>query len=126
MITKPNVVKEAITPPISKKNIDTVNKKQKSQESNKTVDTPKINKSEKVKSLYKSRYTIITDTENMVKKVNKSRSISRIILYKKSTRIEPPPRNVYLKRQFKSLCFVWTWRKFIKCKTRLTTHFSQE
>ena len=39
--TKPNVVKEAITPPISvKKEIDTVKKTEKSQASNKTVDTP--------------------------------------------------------------------------------------
>ena len=35
MGTKPNVVKEAITPHISKKNIDTVNKTDKSQASNK-------------------------------------------------------------------------------------------
>ena len=36
--TRPNVAKEAITPPISeKKKIDTVNKKEKSQASNKTV-----------------------------------------------------------------------------------------
>ena len=53
---KPNVVKEAITHPISeKKKIDTVNKTEKSQESNKKVDTPIINKTDKVKSLDKSR-----------------------------------------------------------------------
>ena len=40
--TKSNVVKEAITPPIpEKKKIDTVNKTDKSQASNKTVDTHK-------------------------------------------------------------------------------------
>ena len=33
MGTKPNVVKEAITPPITKKNIDTVNKTEKPQAS---------------------------------------------------------------------------------------------
>ena len=47
--TKPNVVKEAITPPILEKNkIDTVNKTGKSQASNKTVDKPRSNKTGKV------------------------------------------------------------------------------
>ena len=42
---KKNVVEEAITPHIStKKKMDTVKKTDKSQASNKTVDTPKINK----------------------------------------------------------------------------------
>ena len=46
--TKPNLVKKAITPPISaKNNIETVNKTEKSQASNKTVDTPISNKSDK-------------------------------------------------------------------------------
>ena len=86
--TKPNVVKEAITPPISeKKKIDTVNKTEKSQASNKTVDTPKSNKTDTVKSLDKSRSTQRTDTENTV---NKSRSIPRTNLSNKSTRIEKP------------------------------------
>ena len=44
-----DIVEEAITPPISvKKNIDAVNKTEKSQASNKTVDTTKINKTETV------------------------------------------------------------------------------
>ena len=51
---KTNVVKESTTPPISaKNNIDTVKKTEKSQASNKTVDTPKINKTDTVKSLDK-------------------------------------------------------------------------
>ena len=62
MGTKPNLVKEPITPPIAKKNIYTVKKKDKSQASNKTVDTSRSNKSEKVKSLDKSRSTQITET----------------------------------------------------------------
>ena len=53
--SKQNVVEEAITSPISeKKKIDTVNKIDKSQASNETVDTPKTNKTDTVKSLYKS------------------------------------------------------------------------
>ena len=45
--TKSNVVRESINPPISAKNkIDTVNKTEKSQASNKTVDTPRSNKTE--------------------------------------------------------------------------------
>ena len=42
--TKPNVMKESITPPIVKKKIDTVTKTEKWQASNKTVDTPSRNK----------------------------------------------------------------------------------
>ena len=68
MGTKPNLVKEAITPPIAKNNIDTVNKTDKSQASNKTVDTSSRNKSDKVKSLDKSRSTQRTYTENQLTK----------------------------------------------------------
>ena len=81
-------MKENITPPITaKKKIDTINKIEKSQASNKTVDTPRINKTDKVKSLDKSRSTQKTDTENTV---NKSRSIPRTNLSNKSIRIENP------------------------------------
>ena len=52
----------------SKTNFDTVNRREKSQASNKTVDTPILNKTEKVKSIYKSRYTQRTDSENTVNK----------------------------------------------------------
>ena len=48
------------------KKLYTVNKKDKSQAPNKTVDIPKINKSNTVKSLDKSRSTQRTDTENTV------------------------------------------------------------
>ena len=45
-------MEEAITRPISaKEKFDTVSKTEKSKSSNKTVDTPKINKTETVKSL---------------------------------------------------------------------------
>ena len=53
MGTKPNVVKEAITPPIPQKEIDKVNKTEKSKASNKTVDTSSSNKSDKGKYLDK-------------------------------------------------------------------------
>ena len=67
--TKPNVVEEAITPSISeRKNIDTINKTEKSQASNNTVDRTKINKTDKFKSLDKSRYTQRNDTINTVDK----------------------------------------------------------
>ena len=53
-IKKNNVVKETITPPITeKKDIDTVDKKEKSQVYNKTIDTPKRNKTYEVKSIDK-------------------------------------------------------------------------
>ena len=71
------MVKESITPPISEKyKIDTVNKTDKSQASNKKVDTSSSNKSDKGKSLDKSRSTKITETEHTVKTVDKSNSIS--------------------------------------------------
>ena len=91
--TRTNLVKEAITPPISeKKNIDTINKTEESQAPNKTADTPKSNKTEKVKSIYKSRSTQRTDTENTV---DKSRSIPRTNLYNKITRIEESSEIVF-------------------------------
>ena len=62
MGTKPNVVKEAITPPIPQKEIDKVNKTEKSKASNKTVDTSSSNKSVKGKSLDKFMSTQRTDT----------------------------------------------------------------
>ena len=72
MISKPNIVEESITSPISsKKNIDTVNKTEKSQTSQKTVPTSK-NKLDTLNSIYKSR------------------SIQRTNLSNKSTRIEKP------------------------------------
>ena len=81
--TKPNFLEEAINSPISEKNnIDTVNKTEKSQSSNKTVDTPKVNKTEKVISIDKSRFTQRTDTENTV---DKPRSIPRSNYSNKST-----------------------------------------
>ena len=52
--TKPNVVKKAITTPISeKKKIVTVNKTEKSQAFNKAVNTTRSNKTEKIKSIDK-------------------------------------------------------------------------
>ena len=67
MVKKPNVVREAITYPIAKRNNDTVNKTEKSQaykiEKYKYIN----NKSEKGKSLDKSRYTQRTEIEDTVK-----------------------------------------------------------
>ena len=54
-------MKEAITSTISaKKKIYTINKTDKSQAPNKTVDKPRSNKTDKVKSVDKSRSTQIT------------------------------------------------------------------
>ena len=56
-------MEESITPPFPEKyKTDTVKKTEKSQASNKTVHTPKINKTHTVKSLDKSRYIRRTDT----------------------------------------------------------------
>ena len=85
---EPNVMKEAITPPISsEKKIDIFNKTEKPQAPNKTVDITISNKTDKVKSIDKSRYTQRTDTENTV---NKSGFISRPNLSNKSTIIKKP------------------------------------
>ena len=78
MKTKPNVVKESITPPISaKNNIDTVKRTQKLQPSNKTVDPlPKKpdNPSEKGKKtsgdLDETIKTLVTTTDTFVKEGN--------------------------------------------------------
>ena len=52
--SKQNVLEEDITTPIStKQKIDAVNKTEKSQAFNKTLDTPKANKTDTVKSLDK-------------------------------------------------------------------------
>ena len=90
MIAKPNVVKEAITPTILKKKVDTVNKTEKPQTSNETVDTSSSNNYDKCKSLDDSRTNQRTYTEKIVNKVNKSRSISRISLSQKRNKIEKP------------------------------------
>ena len=80
------MVKEFITTPISeKKNIDTVTKTEKSQVSNKTVDTSRSNKPDTFKSIDKSSYIQRTDTEN---KVDQSSYIPRTDLSNKITRIE--------------------------------------
>ena len=58
MVTEANVVKEAITPTIAKKKIDTVNKTDKSKASKRKKDkSSSSNKSDKGKSLDKSRST---------------------------------------------------------------------
>ena len=70
-----------------KEKIDTVNRTEKSQASNKTVDKPKSNKNDTIKPLDKSRSTQIIGTENIL---DKSRSIPRSNYSNKSTRIEEP------------------------------------
>ena len=87
MVTKPNVVKESITPPIAKNNIEKFNKTNKPQASKIIQDKYISNKSDKGKSLDKSRSTQRTETEDTVKSVNKSRSISWYFLSEKSTKI---------------------------------------
>ena len=82
------MVKEAINPPISaKRKIDKVKKTEKLQASNESVNTPRINKTDKVKSIFKARSTQRTDSENTV---NKLRSIPRTNLSNKSTGMEKP------------------------------------
>ena len=51
--TTPNVVKEAITPPISEKRILTQSTEQRNHKNPIKVDTTRINKTEKVKSIDK-------------------------------------------------------------------------
>ena len=77
----PNVVTEANTPPIAKNNIDTIKNIEKSQAYQKRKSSS--NKSDKGKSLDKSRSTQRTETEGTVKTVNKSRYISYASLSEK-------------------------------------------
>ena len=68
-------MEEDITPTISaKQKIYTAKKTERSKASNKTVYTPKINKTDTVTSLYKSRFTQISNTKDTV---DKYRSIPR-------------------------------------------------
>ena len=69
------------------------------QASSKTVDTPRSNKNDKVKSLDKPRSTQRTDTENTLNTVANSGSISRTEFSNKSTKIEKPHRNRYCQGQ---------------------------
>ena len=88
MRTKPYMVKESITPPIAKNNIDIVKKIEKPQASKRIKDKSISIKSDKGISLDKSRSTQRTETEDTVESVNKSRSISSAILSDKITNIE--------------------------------------
>ena len=61
-------MKEAITPPITKKNTEIVNKTEKPQAYKRQKKDKSIsNKLDKGKSLDKSRYTQITETEDTLK-----------------------------------------------------------
>ena len=86
-------MKEAITPPIVKKNIDTVNKTDKPQASKIKKDKYISNKSDNGKSLDKSLYTKRTETEYKVKSVNKSRYILSASLSCKKYQNRKPHRN---------------------------------
>ena len=81
--------------PSAKKNIGTVNKTDKSKALK--MDKSSSNISDKGKSLEKSRYTQINETEDTLKTVNKSRSNSSAILSGKSTIIEKPSEIVIRK-----------------------------
>ena len=85
---KPKLVKEDITLPIAKNNIDTVNKTEKSRA--KKIKKSSSNKSHKSKSLDKSKSNLRTELEDIVKSVNMSGSISSASLTEKSTKIEKP------------------------------------
>ena len=86
MGTKFTVVKESITPINAKNNIDTFNKTQKPQASKRKKDKYTSNKPDKGKSLDKSRSTQRTETEDILKAVNKSRSISSASVFEKTTK----------------------------------------
>ena len=68
MKTKPNVVKEAITPPISENKYWHSQQNREITSIQKKLDTLRSNKTDKVKSIDKSRSNQITDTENTVYK----------------------------------------------------------
>ena len=96
--TKPNVVKKAITPPIAKNKIDTVNETDKPQASKSKKDKSISNESDKGRSLDKSRSldkpssTQITETEDKLKTLDKPRSISSAIFLIKSKKMKNPEK----------------------------------
>ena len=88
-------MKEAINLTVSEEEkIDTVIIIEKSQASHKTVYIPKINKTDKVKLIDKSRSTQRTDTKNNLYKL---RFIPGTNVSNTSTRIEKPA-SIYLTR----------------------------
>ena len=110
METEPNVVDEAITHPIEKNKIDTVNETDKPQASKSKKYKSINNKSNKGRSLDKSRASQRTETEDTVKTLNKSRSIlSAIFLIKVPTKKNQG--NICYKIQSGSLWYAWTWSK---------------
>ena len=100
---KPNLVKESNTPPIAKTKIGTVNETDKPHVSKGKRDKSSSNESDKVRSLdkssslYKSRSTQGTETEDIVKTLAKSRSISSASFFDKITKIENPKEIKYRK-----------------------------
>ena len=96
METEPNVVDKAITHPIEKNKIDTVNKTDKPQASKSKTYKSISNESNKVisldksSSLNKSRASQRTETKDTVKTINKSRYISLASIYDKITNMEQP------------------------------------
>ena len=87
MGTKPNVLREYITPPIAKNNIYKVNKTEKPQVSKRKKDKSISNKYDKGKSLDKLRSTQIPETEDIVQSVNKSRFVLSASLSDKVNKI---------------------------------------
>ena len=76
METKPNVVKEAITHTTATNKMDTVKETDKPKASKSKQDKSISKKTDKSRSLDKSRSTQGTEKEDTVKKLNKPRSIS--------------------------------------------------
>ena len=88
MGTKPNVLKEAITPPIVKKNIDTVKKQRNHMHLREKKRNSSANNKNKGRSLDKIGFIKGTEIECTIKSVNKSSSISSASLSDKSIKIE--------------------------------------
>ena len=101
-------MKEAITHPTSKNKIDTINETDKPQVSKSKKDKSISNKSNKGRLSDKSRWldksssSQRTETEDTMKTVNKSRSISSAHFFDKSTNKEQP-KEIYVRKDNPSI-----------------------
>ena len=125
MGTKPNEVKEAITPHITKKNIDIVNKTDKSQASNeKQIHPAAINLTTVNHWINKGLIKELTHKTKLTKKINQGLFRPLVYLYK-------VPKQKNHQKQISEMTiqvflFFWTRKMCIQCNFISTTYSSKE
>ena len=110
---EPFELKKAITPLIAKKIIDTVNKPEKSQASNKKQIHPAaINMTKVNYQKNQGQLKEMKQETQLTKKINQG--LFHQLIYLKKYKNRKTQRNRYQKIQFKSFWYVWTWEKCVK------------